>query len=131
MELAAMNVRLASAPYSSWLGIQVTGFDGSTLTLEVPWRTEFVGTPGTQIAHGGVLAAVVDTAGSYVVAASLGKPVPTIDLRIDYHRPVVDEAMAVEARLIRLGRSLATAEVLVYTPGDKVAVSARGLYSVV
>lgn len=130
MELAAMNARLASTPFGSWLGVRATDFDGETLTLEVPWRPEFVGTPGTQIAHGGVLAAIVDTAGSYAVAASLGKPVPTIDLRIDYHRPVAHEAMVVESRLLRLGRSLATAEVSIYTAEGKLAVSGTGLYSV-
>jgi uncharacterized protein (TIGR00369 family) len=130
MELEAMSERLASAPFGNWLGVRFTAFDGDTLSLEVPWRDDFIGTPGTHIAHGGVLAAIVDTAGSYAIAASLGKPVPTIDLRIDYLRPVVNEAMVVTSRVLRLGRSLARAEVSIYTSQGKLAVSGTGLYSV-
>lgn len=129
MQPSAMNDRLATTPYGAWLGLQVLSLGGDGLKMEVPWRPEFVGTPGTRIVHGGILAAVIDTAGSYAIAAELGRPLPTIDLRVDYHRPIGAETMAVTARLIRLGRRLATAEVEIVDRQGRLAVTGRGLYA--
>lgn len=130
MDPEAMNERLATTPYGVWLGLRVLSRDGTRLKIEVPWRPEFVGTPGTRIVHGGILAAIIDTAGSYAIAAELGRPVPTIDLRVDYHRPLGEETMSVDARPLRLGRSLATADVDIFNADGKLAVSGRGLYAV-
>ena len=130
MSLQAMNERLASSPYPRWLGIQVTGFEDGKLTLEVPWREEYCGTPGNDNAHGGVLAAIIDTSSSYALATELGKPLFTIDLHVDYHRPVARKHMRIESRVIKLGKKLATAEASIYTPDGKLAVSGRGLFVV-
>ena len=130
MSLQAMNERMASSPYPRWLGIQVTGFEDGVLHLEVPWRAEYSGAPGRENAHGGVLAAVIDTSTSYAIATELGKPLSTIDLHIDYHRPVAGQTMRIESRVVKLGRKLATAHAAIYTPDGKLAVTGRGLFVV-
>lgn len=130
MSIDAMNRRLSSTAYGAWLGMQILDYRDDLLILEVPWRAEFSGTPDNDNIHGGVLAAVLDSAGSYALAAHVGKPLYTIDLRIDYHRPVGRGTMRVEARVIRAGRRMATAEASIYNSDDKLAASGRGLYVV-
>ena len=45
---------------------------------------------GTGQWHGGPIAAVIDTVGDYALIMLLGRPLPTINFRVDYLRPAVE-----------------------------------------
>jgi uncharacterized protein (TIGR00369 family) len=62
--------------------------------------------------HGGVLAALADTAGGLAtyIALPRAKPVATIEMKINYLEAVEGGTVEAEARLIRRGRHVAVVE---------------------
>lgn len=78
--------------------------------------------------HGGILATLVDLTADFAIAARIGRALPTIDLRIDYHRPVSDGEVRATGTVIKAGRTIATAEARVYDAKGSLVASGRGAY---
>lgn len=124
-ELAA---RITVAPFHQWLGLELTGMDEKGIELTAPWREEFVVNVDLGYTHGGILAALIDVAADYAIAAKLGRPLPTIDMRVDYHRPAFQGNLIVEARVLKLGGNFCTGEARVHDEKGKLLASGRGVY---
>jgi uncharacterized protein (TIGR00369 family) len=100
-----------------------------TIVIALPYRLEFRHAPDADGYHGGVLAALVDIAAHAAIAVQIGRPAPTIDLRIDYLRPAPGVDLTATAKILRLGGSIARADVEI-TGGDSVPlVVGRGTFS--
>ena len=74
------------------------------VTMTLPMRPEFERIAGSGQWHGGPIAAVIDTVGDYALVMSIGRPLPTINFRVDYLRPAVNTALTVTARVRRAGQ---------------------------
>jgi uncharacterized protein (TIGR00369 family) len=72
------------------LGMEFGDSGDNWTELILPWRDELVGVPESGILASGAIVSLIDTASGTAVWAALGKfiPLATIDLRIDYLRPV-------------------------------------------
>ena len=81
------------------------------VTMTLPMRPEFERIAGSGQWHGGPIAAVIDTVGDYALVMSIGRPLPTINFRVDYLRPAVNTALTVTARVRRAGRSVGVVDV--------------------
>jgi len=78
--------------------------------------------------HGGAIASLIDAAGDFAVIAAVGRDVPTIDLRVDYLRPASAGALTATARTVRVGRSVAVADIdVVDESGTQIAIG-RGVF---
>jgi uncharacterized protein (TIGR00369 family) len=57
--------------------------------MKVPYHENLIGNPATQVIHGGVITAFLDTLCGFAAASSVsqGTAIATLDLRIDYLRP--------------------------------------------
>lgn len=128
MTQAELQEKISSGPFNQWLGFQFSEVTEDGIRVTVPWRDEFVVNTKAGYAHGGILASLIDTVADYALAAKIGGPVPTVDLRIDYHRPAQPGELTVEARVIKLGRSFSTAEASVYDSEGRLLASGRGVY---
>jgi uncharacterized protein (TIGR00369 family) len=119
---------IARGPFNRWLNfvVQNAGEDG--VEIKATWREEWVVHPERRYTHGGILAAIVDVAADYAIAAILGRPVPTIDLRVDYHKAAAPGDLTAKARVVRLGRQYATAEAYLYDQQGVLVASGRGTY---
>ncbi len=84
--------------------------------MTLPMRPEFERIAGSGQWHGGPIAAVIDTVGDYALVMSIGRPLPTINFRVDYLRPAVNTALTVTARVRRAGRSVGVVDVDVMDP---------------
>lgn len=122
---ARLNSRFNSA-HHRWLGTHVTEVEDEWVEAECPWKPDFEGAPNT--AQGGVLATLVDVAAEYAIAAKLGRPVPTINLRIDYHRPARPGTLIARGRIIRAGSTIITAEAQVLDCDRGLCASGRGSF---
>lgn len=62
--------------------------------MRIPYDEGLIGNPATEVVHGGVITAFLDTLCGLVVKASVpaGTAIATLDLRIDYLRPAVPKA---------------------------------------
>ncbi|HEX8918448.1 MAG TPA: PaaI family thioesterase [Chloroflexota bacterium] len=71
--------------------------------------TEFLvdGSQGT--VHGGIIATLLDIAATFALIATSGHDWVTVDLRVDYLRPVRAGAVTVEGDVLRAGRRVGSA----------------------
>jgi uncharacterized protein (TIGR00369 family) len=86
LSLPDLQAMVDRSSFNRFLGMKVEAINEEKLELSIRWREELVSSPERQSTHGGVLAAMVDCCCDYVIAARLGRAIPTVDLRVDYHR---------------------------------------------
>lgn len=128
MTFEELEARMTVAPFHRWLGLKLLSMDDGGIQVAVTWREEFAVNPDKHYTHGGILATVIDVAADYALCARFGRPVPTVDLRVDYHRAAMPGDLRVEARPIRIGSTFSSAEAYVYDRDDKLLASGRGVY---
>ncbi|BAF86028.1 PaaI family thioesterase [Azorhizobium caulinodans] len=126
---AELDARIRRAPYHQWLGLSVVEAGDGEIVVEVPWREEFVVNPDIGYTHGGILATLVDLVADWAIATKLGRPFPTVDLRVDYHRPAMKGVLRVRGKVIRIGSSFSTSEAYVEDESGKLLASGRGTYA--
>ena len=119
---------ITRGPFNRWLDFTIVKADADGLEVRASWREEWVVNPDRRYTHGGILAAIVDVAADYAIAAEFGRPVPTIDLRVDYHKAAMPGDVVAKARVVRMGSQYSTAEAYVYDKDGALVASGRGTY---
>lgn len=119
---------ITRGPFNKWLDFTVVKADADGLEVRAKWREEWVVNVDRRYTHGGILAAIVDVVADYAIAAELGRAVPTIDLRVDYHKAAMPGDLTAKARVVRLGSQYSTAETFVYDKDGALVASGRGTY---
>ena len=126
--MESLEQRLQVGPFNRWLGFKVLKMDGNGLELKATWREEWVVNPDRRYTHGGILAAIIDVAADFAIAVQLGRPVPTIDIRVDYHKAAMPGDLIAKAKVVRMGGQYSTAEAYVYDQEGALVASGRGTY---
>jgi uncharacterized protein (TIGR00369 family) len=119
-------------PFNRYLGIQGESVGLGKAVLRLPVRQEHVGDPRRPALHGGVLSALIDTAGGLAAWSALAshETVSTVDLRVDYLEPAGLKApLRAEAELVRKGNRVCHVRVAVTQDGVLVA-EGRGVYNI-
>jgi uncharacterized protein (TIGR00369 family) len=128
MSFADLDALVRNSPFHAWLGVHLDQMSENEVGLLMPWREEFVSHPGIRYTHGGILATLIDLAADYAIAAKLGRGVPTVDLRVDFHKAAMPGPLRARASVIRLGGTLATAEARIFDDAENLLASGRGVY---
>jgi uncharacterized protein (TIGR00369 family) len=115
-------------PFNRWLNVVLVKAGDEGVEMKATWREEWVVNPDRRYTHGGILAAIIDVAADYAIAARIGRPVPTIDLRVDYHKAASPGDITAKARVVRLGGQYSTAEASLYDTEGALVASGRGTY---
>ena len=126
--LEKVQALITRAPFHQWLGLKVVALADDGIELKATWREEWVVNPDRRYTHGGVLAALVDLAADWAMVKRAGRGVPTIDLRVDYHRAAMPGDLTARGSVIRWGRQFSTAEAQVLDHEGKLLASGRGTY---
>lgn len=126
----AIEARLRRGPYHQWLNLSVVEVGDGEIVIDAPWREEIVVNPEGGYTHGGILATLIDLGADWAIATKLGRPFPTVDLRVDYHRATMKDTLRVKGRIVRLGSVFTTAEATVEDSNGKLLASGRGTYYV-
>jgi uncharacterized protein (TIGR00369 family) len=105
------------APWVQDLNLRAERVDAEMAVLRLPFDAKLVRVGG--IISGQALMGAADTAMVIAVSAKLGafKPMATIGQTISFLRPVANDDVLVEARVLRLGQTLAFGEVALRTTG--------------
>ena len=119
---------ITRGPFNCWLNFTVVKAHPDEIELKAAWREEWVVNPERRYTHGGVLAAIIDVAADYAIAARLGRPVPTIDIRVDYHKAAMPGDLTAKAQVVRMGSLYSTAEAQLYDKDGELVASGRGTY---
>jgi uncharacterized protein (TIGR00369 family) len=129
--MARLRAEMERPPYHAVLRPQPVSVDAQTGTvvIRLPYREEFRRAPDAPGYHGGVIAALINLAGHAAVAVTVGRMVPTIDLRIDFLRAPAGGDLTARGKLLRAGRSIARADVEILDDTHNVVAVGRGTYS--
>ena len=73
--------------------------------------------------------ALVDIAGDLALIMLLERPIPTINLRVDYLSMAVKTDLLAHAKVVRAGRSIGVVDINVADTNDKMIAVGRGCYS--
>lgn len=119
---------ITRGPFNRWLNFTVLKMGDDGIEVKAAWREEWVVNPDRRYTHGGILATIIDVAADYAIAARLGRPVPTIDLRVDYHKAAAPGDLTAKARVVRMGSQYSTAEAQLYDKDGELVASGRGTY---
>ena len=119
---------ITRAPYHQWLGLKVTALHDDGIELTATWREEWVVNPERRYTHGGVLAALVDLTADWAMLKKVGRPVPTIDLRVDYHSAAMPGDLTVRGKVVRMGSQFSSSEAFIFDAQGKLLASGRGTF---
>ncbi|UPY35108.1 PaaI family thioesterase [Sediminicoccus sp. KRV36] len=125
---AEVEAMLLRGPYHQWLGLKVLAVGEGTIEIKATWREEWVVNPDRRYTHGGILAALVDLTADWALVSSTGRGVPTIDMRVDYHRAAMPGDLTCKGKVVRLGGQFSVAEASVFDGDGKLCASGRGVY---
>ncbi len=119
------------APWVLATGIKADAAEKDAATLRIPFSDQLCRVGG--IMCGQALLTGADTAMVIALAAASGgfKPCTTVDLTINYMRPITKADAVLEAKVMRLGKTLAfcTCEMR-EAASDKPAAFATGTYAI-
>src|SRR5215211_3551462 len=95
-------------PFAHLLKIELGEVKRGAATLYLEVRDELRQNNG--VAHGGVIASLVDSAAAFAILTVLepGQTTTTIDLTVHYMRPLLKGRATARARVIRAGRRILT-----------------------
>lgn len=127
-ELTLWQQRLDISPFQRWLGLRVAAIGDGLIEIGLDWREELVSNPTTRSMHGGILASLIDLGGLYAVLTTKSVAVTTVDLRVDYHRPLSAGRIQATSRVLRLGSKVSSAETTITDADGKLIASGRGVY---
>ncbi len=126
--LEQVQALVIRAPFHQWLGLTVLAVGDDSIEIKATWREEWVVNVERRYTHGGILAALIDLAADFALVKQTGRGVPTIDMRIDYHRAAMPGDLIARGKVIRAGSQFSTAEAEIFDLDGKLIASGRGTY---
>jgi len=124
-----VQTMLTRGPYHQWLGLRVLEVGDGSIEIAATWREEWVVNPERRYTHGGILAALVDLTADWALVSKTGRGVPTIDLRVDYHRAAMPGDLIARGKVVKFGSAISVAEAHIYDQSGALLASGRGVYS--
>ncbi len=119
---------LRNAEFTALLGIESIGMRDGAFVLEVELDARHLSAAAR--AHGGMLFTMLDTALGRAVLAELpaGRGCATVEMKINYFRPVQHGRIRATGRCVQRTRSLAYAEGEIRNDADKILARATGTF---
>lgn len=126
-----LQQRLGHSAFIDFLNLVVVSADPEKeeIVMRAAMRPEFERGRGTGQWHGGPIAAIIDTVGDYALVMLLGRPLPTVNFRVDYLRPAIDTALTVTARVRRSGRLVGVVDIDVTNESGHLVAIGRATYA--
>lgn len=123
-----VQAMITRGPFHQWLGLQVLKVADGEIEIKATWREEWVVNPDRKYTHGGILAALVDLTADWALVSKTGRGVPTIDMRVDYHRAAMPGDLTARGKLVKWGSQYSVAEAQVFDKDGALVASGRGVY---
>jgi len=123
---------LRRSPFVSFLGAELVSMDpaAATLSLRSKLRPEFERSATTSARwHGGVISALADTASAFALIMMRSVAAPTVNIRVDYLRPAIGEAMTATAVVRRAGKSMTFVDVDIHADDERLVAVARANFA--
>ncbi|WP_264049119.1 PaaI family thioesterase [Methylobacterium flocculans] len=119
---------LLRGPFHQWLGLGVVSVGEGEIELRATWRPEWVVNAERGYTHGGILATLVDLTADWALVSKTGRGVPTVDLRVDYHRAAMQGDLTCRGKVVKFGGQISVAEAQILDGEGRLLASGRGVY---
>ncbi len=129
MTLEEAQALVERGPYLRWLGLKVLKLAEDEVEVKATWREDWVANPALNQTHGGILGALIDFAADFALVGRLGRMVPTLDMRVDYHRLAKPGDLTVKGKVIKFGKQFSVCEARIYDAAGELLASGRGTYA--
>ena len=127
----AKKTEMNRAPYFQLLGMKVAELAEGYARLTVPVIERMNSILGAL--HGGVLSSLADSAVAMALFTMIetGEKPVTVELNINYLRPVQGDEAIAEARIVSRGRTIAVGDVDITDKSGRLVAKSRATYVVV
>ena len=127
-EIARIRQAIRRVPFATLLGIELEQAERGSATLRLNIRDELRQIHG--VMHGGAIATLIDTATAFAIVTLLEdkERFSTVDLMVNYLRPLQEGTATATARVLRAGRRLITVSADVFDDGGNLAATALSTY---
>lgn len=130
---AAIRDLMPRTPYLAGLGIVIDRYEPDEVTVRLPFRKDL--TNDGVVYHGGVIGAVIDTAGAAAAWSNhdftKGHRASTVTLSIQYVGTARESDLLCHARAVRRGKELTFTEITATDSGGKVVAHGLQTYRIV
>ena len=119
---------LESVPFGRLLGLKLESIKPGEATLSLEIRDDFMQNNG--VVHGGVIASLIDSTTAFSIIPLLDREerITTVDLTINYLRPIVSGSVSATARVLREGRRVIVTSADVFDSAGNLASTALSTY---
>ena len=102
---------VARMPFNSLIGIRLLRVHADGVTIECKLKPEIMN--GAGMLHGGVTATLADSAVGIAIMRHFNgeRKITTVELKVNYFRPVISDRVTARARLRRIGNHLCVGQV--------------------
>jgi uncharacterized protein (TIGR00369 family) len=127
-EKKRLHQALDEVPFAHLIGLELGTVERGEATFHLPVRPELKQNKG--LTHGGVIAALIDTAAAFAVVSLLEpeQSTTTIDLTIHYLRPLTAGRATAHARVLKAGRRILVISVDVLDESEALVATALTSY---
>lgn len=129
LSVEGVQALIERGPFHQWLGLKVLSVGEGEIEIRATWREEWVVNPQGRYTHGGILAALIDLTADWALVSTTGRGVPTIDMRVDYHRAAMPGDLTVRGKVVKAGRQFSVSEASVFDAEGQLLASGRGVYA--
>ncbi len=127
-EVTRIREAISRVPFATLLGIELEEAERGSATLRLNIRDELRQIHG--VMHGGAIASLIDTATAFAIVSLLEdkEKFSTVDLMVNYLRPLKEGTATARARVLRAGQRLITVSADVFDDGGNLAATALSTY---
>jgi uncharacterized protein (TIGR00369 family) len=128
---SSIRARFESAAFSQWMGLELVSIDDGASEIAMRLEPHHLN-PG-RIAHGGVVAAMLDIAAGLAHRTKLGPDAThvTIQLHIDYIKAVGSGRIIARGSSVKTGRRVGYADSSLYDERDQLLARASATFLIV
>ena len=131
MTAAEIQSWFDASPFIRFLGLQCVQADpeAGRLVVTMAMHPDLERGAGSPQFHGGAVASLIDTAGTFALIMGSRAPVPTINFRVDYLRPS-SGLLTAEATVRRAGKTVGVVDIDVLDEQKRLTVVGRGCFGI-
>ncbi len=118
-----------TVPYARFLGLDLVSVETGKATVKLTVRDDLRQPYG--LLHGGATASLIDTATAMAIVATLpeDEKATTIDLNVQYLRPVTDGQIHCTAKIVRAGKRIIFLSAEVVDDDGRIIATALSTYT--
>ncbi len=135
VDIERVRAFFEAIPFNRLLGMHFEALGDGWARITLPYAEHLIGDMRRPALHGGVVSTLLDTVGGLALFTRVGArdTLSTVDLRVDYLRPGLTEAIVAEAKVLRIGNRVGVSDMKAYQtagPDHPIAIG-RGVYNIV